>query len=316
MIQVKNLTKRYGQRTAINNLNFEIEKGEIVGFLGPNGAGKTTTMKMLTGFMMPTEGQIEMAGFDMVKSPIEAKNKLGYLPEMPPLYTDMTVSQYLYYVAELKKVKKEARTANVDSVIERLKLGDVKHRLIQNLSKGFRQRVGIAQALVSDPEILVFDEPTVGLDPKQVSEFRSILSDLKGNHTIIISTHILQEVQASCERAIIINNGEVVAQNTIEGLMQTVRGQETESITSQVKLLLKVMRPGDDFTKKLKQLHFVSSVQYASGFYEILMDDNEDDIEALTQLVILEKAGLKEIKKEQIELQDVFVKLTQNLKGD
>lgn len=313
MIRVQNLSKYYGSRAAIKNLNFEIQKGEVVGFLGPNGAGKTTTMKMLTGFMTPSEGRVEIAGFDVASQPQLVKRKLGYLPETPPVYMDMTVRKYLNYVADLKSVPKSEKKQNIESTLESLKLTEVQNRLIQNLSKGFRQRVGIAQALVSNPEVLVLDEPTVGLDPKQVAEFREIIKKLKGNHTIILSTHILQEVQASCERVIIINEGQIVAQNTIEALTQAV--QKTGTLTHptpQVKVYLKVTRPSEEFKTFLSAQSYVSSIQFHGSQYEIQCDNNEQFFESIVKNVMDQKLGFQEFRKEQLLLEDVFVKLTQN----
>ncbi|HVK60847.1 MAG TPA: ABC transporter ATP-binding protein, partial [Bdellovibrionales bacterium] len=207
MIEVENLTKSYGPHRAIDGLSFKIKKGEVVGFLGPNGAGKTTTMKIITGFMAPTEGSVRVAGFDVFEDPIEVKKRIGYLPETPPVYGEMTVESYLRFVANLKGVEKSRVSELVERSMEKTDLTSVRRRLIQNLSKGYRQRVGISQALVSDPEVLILDEPTVGLDPRQVAEVRSLIKELAGHHTIILSTHILPEVQASCEKIIIIDRG-------------------------------------------------------------------------------------------------------------
>ncbi len=311
MIRVQNVSKNYGQRQAISNLNFEIQKGEIVGFLGPNGAGKTTTMKMLTGFMTPSQGKIEICGLDIQKNPLEVKQKLGYLPETPPVYFDMTVLNYLNFVADLKKVPKVEKIKNIESVLESLKLAEVKNRLIQNLSKGFRQRVGIAQALVSNPEILILDEPTVGLDPSQVAEFREILKKLKGSHTIILSTHILQEVQASCERVIIINQGQIVAENTIEALT-TMTSQANANKESLIRILLKVSRPSEAFKNALNQESYIRSVSLNSKFYEIMCENKEEHFESIVRKVLEQKVGLQELKKDSFLLEDVFVKLTQN----
>ncbi|MGE3760026.1 MAG: ABC transporter ATP-binding protein, partial [Pseudobdellovibrionaceae bacterium] len=211
MIEVTGLTKDYGPHRAIDHLNFKINKGEVVGFLGPNGAGKSTTMKIITGFMAPTSGYAKICGFDVFEDPIEVKKRIGYLPETPPVYTDMFVRDYLRFVAKLKLVEPSKVESYVENAIEKTNLQSVANRLIQNLSKGFKQRVGIAQALVSQPEVLVLDEPTVGLDPKQVAEVRDLIKELRGHHTIILSTHNLSEVQAICERVIIINRGKIAA---------------------------------------------------------------------------------------------------------
>lgn len=316
MIRVQGLSKYYGPRAAIRNLNFEIQKGEIVGFLGPNGAGKTTTMKMLTGFMIPSEGTIEIAGFDVQKNPIEVKKKLGYLPETPPVYPDMTVASYLSYVADLKRVPKNEKKENIENTLKSLKLFDVKNRLIQNLSKGYRQRVGIAQALVSNPEVLVLDEPTVGLDPSQVAEFREILKELKGSRTIILSTHILQEVQASCERVIIINKGEIVAQNTIEGLTQAVKNKGLAHQNKHIRIFLKVSRPQEEFGSYLEDQNYIRSVKYSGTHYEIECDNKEECFEDIVRSVLERNMGFQEFRKEQLLLEDIFVTLTQSQQNE
>ncbi|RYZ64994.1 MAG: ABC transporter ATP-binding protein, partial [Proteobacteria bacterium] len=218
MIQVDQLTKNYGPHRAVDSLSFSVRKGEVVGFLGPNGAGKTTTMKIITGFMAASSGSVRVGGYDVFENPIEVKRKIGYLPETPPVYGEMTVESYLKFVARLKGVEKSRLKSLVDRAIEKTDLGSVRKRLIQNLSKGYRQRVGISQALVSDPEVLILDEPTVGLDPRQVAEVRSLIKELAGQHTIILSTHILPEVQASCQRIVIINKGKIVMQDSIDAM--------------------------------------------------------------------------------------------------
>ena len=220
MIEVSHLTKSYREIKAVQDVTFKVEKGEIVGFLGPNGAGKTTTMRMITGVVPPTSGKAKVAGFDVFEQPMEVKKRIGYLPETPPLYTDMTVRSYLRFVAEIKGVARAARNAEVDRVAQQTNCDKFSHRVIGNLSKGQRQRVGIAQALLGDPEVLILDEPTVGLDPAQIIEVRQLIRSLAGKHTIVLSTHILQEVVATCSRVIIIAAGRVVADNTLEGLQK------------------------------------------------------------------------------------------------
>ena len=225
MIEVRNLVKKYGSHMAVNHLNFTIEKGKIYGFLGPNGAGKSTTMNMITGYIASTEGEILIDGHNILEEPEEAKKKIGYLPEIPPLYVDMTVSEYLKFVAELKSIPKEKRSGNINEVMSTTKLQSVKDRLIKNLSKGYRQRVGLAQALLGYPEIIILDEPTVGLDPKQIIEIRDLIKSLGNKHTVILSSHILSEVSAVCDHVLIIDKGKLVASDTPENLSKVMAGQ-------------------------------------------------------------------------------------------
>lgn len=215
MIEIKNLTKRYGQIHAVNDISLTIKKGEILGFLGPNGAGKSTTMNILTGYLSPTSGTVTIDGFDIMDSPREAKKLIGYLPELPPLYQDMTVSEYLKFISELKSVPLKQRKRQLDEILYLVKLGDMQDRLIKNLSKGYKQRVGVAQALVGNPQVLVLDEPTVGLDPKQIIEIRKLIGALRHEHTIILSTHILQEVNAVCSSVAVINKGKLAATGSV-----------------------------------------------------------------------------------------------------
>ena len=218
MIQVEGLTKRYARHVAVNNISFSVDKGDIVGFLGPNGAGKTTTMRMLTCFMPPTEGKATVAGFDVFEQPYEVKKRIGYLPEAPPLYPEMNVQDYLIFVARLKNVPSGQVRSRTEEVMTRCAVADVKHKLISKLSKGYRQRVGLAQAIIHNPDVLILDEPTSGLDPKQITETRDLIQSLAGEHTIILSTHILPEVEAVCQKVIIINKGRLVATDSVENL--------------------------------------------------------------------------------------------------
>jgi len=226
MIKVEGLTKRYARTVAVNDISFDVEKGQIVGFLGPNGAGKTTTMRVLTCFLPPSSGKATIAGFDVQENPQEVKKRIGYLPETPPVYPEMEVIEYLDFVGQLKGIAKSDIKSRVDDVITRCALGDVRMKLIGKLSKGYRQRVGIAQAIIHNPDVLILDEPTSGLDPKQIIEIRELLKALSGEHTIILSTHILSEVEHSCERVIIINQGKVVAQDSVANLTNRLRGSE------------------------------------------------------------------------------------------
>ena len=221
MIKIDHLVKNYGSTCAVDDISFEVKKGEIVGFLGPNGAGKSTTMNILTGFLSASSGSVSIAGLDVLDNPLEAKRHIGYLPEQPPLYMDMTVEEYLIFVYNLKGCKLN-RTKHLEEICDVVKIRDVYHRLIKNLSKGYRQRVGIAQALIGNPEVIIFDEPTVGLDPKQIIEVRNLLRNLGRDHTVILSTHILQEVQAVCDRIVIINKGKIVADELTENITRAV----------------------------------------------------------------------------------------------
>ncbi|MBK9323662.1 MAG: ATP-binding cassette domain-containing protein [Bdellovibrionaceae bacterium] len=304
MIEVRDLTKDYGPRRAINMINFTVNKGEVVGFLGPNGAGKSTTMKIITGFMAPTSGVAKIAGFDVFESPLEVKKRIGYLPETPPVYTDMYVRDYLKYVADLKKVPREKIKTQIDMALEKTNLGSVQKRLIQNLSKGYRQRVGIAQALVSDPEVLVLDEPTVGLDPKQVAEIRDLIKVLRGHHTIILSTHILSEVQATCERVIIIHQGRIVAQDRIENLAVQNQGQS--------RLNIRLRKDVADLKTLLGGIEgVVSANQGASRHdWEVHIRGTDEVVDAISSRVVKEGLGLLELSPHKVDLEDVFLKLT------
>lgn len=255
MIEVKNLTKKFGPHTAVDNISFVVNDGEIVGFLGPNGAGKTTTMNMLTGFISSTAGTVRINGFDILEEPVKAKMQLGYLPDIPPVYGDMTVKEYLEFVCDLKKVKKSDRDFMIKDIIATTKLNDVFNRLIKNLSKGYRQRVGLAQALVGDPDVLILDEPTSGLDPKQIIEMRDLIKRLGQRHTVILSSHILGEVSEICDKIIIINKGKIVASDSTEELMN-MAGNSAQLVTIK----------GDPYTaiEKLNQWSAITSVTLES----------------------------------------------------
>ena len=305
MIEIRDLTKSYGPYQAVDRLSFSVKKGEVVGFLGPNGAGKTTTMKMITGFMPPTSGSVRVAGFDVFEDPIEVKRRIGYLPETPPLYGEMTVEDYLRFVARLKGVENARVRTLVDRAIEKTDLGSVRKRTIQNLSKGYRQRIGISQALVADPEILILDEPTVGLDPRQVAEVRNLIKDLAGQHTIILSTHILPEVQATCERIIIINRGRIVAEDSLEGL-----GRRMSAST---RVYLKVIEMKTSAMEDLKTLRGVKNIlSRGGGLFEIDTDAGSGITPKVAETIVNAGCGLLELREEQMNLEDVFLKLTTN----
>lgn len=303
MIEVRDLTKNYGPHKAVDRISFSVKKGEVVGFLGPNGAGKTTTMKIITGFMPPSSGTASVAGFDVFENPLEVKRRIGYLPETPPVYGEMTVESYLSFVARLKGVEKTRVGAMVDRAIEKTELGSVRKRLIQNLSKGYRQRVGISQALVSDPEVLILDEPTVGLDPRQVAEVRSLIKELAGHHTIILSTHILPEVQATCQRIIIINKGKIVAEDSLESIGHRMKG------SSRVHLKTAATEPR--LKDELSAVAGVRAVNLRGATeFEIDTDGASEVTSALAAKAVASGAGLIELRQETFNLEDVFLKLT------
>lgn len=304
MVEVQNLCKNYGSRKAIQNLNFTIKKGEVVGFLGPNGAGKSTTMKIITGFMAPTSGEVRINGKDVFEDPLEVKRRIGYLPELPPVYNDMYVRSYLQFVAELKRVPKSEINHNIDYAIEKTQLQNVSRRLIGHLSKGFKQRVGIAQALVSQPEVLVLDEPTVGLDPKQVAEIRSLINELKSKHTIILSTHILSEVEATCEKVIIINNGQIVAQDRIQDLNKYSTGRQ--------QFAFRVMRDVPALGASLLKIQGVEKLtsQNENLYWTFEYSGDSKQAEQFTRVIVESGAGLLEFSSSRLNLEDVFLKLT------
>lgn len=302
MIEVTNLTKKYGDRKAISNLNFRIEKGDVVGLLGPNGAGKSTTMKIITGFMSPTSGSARIGGFDVFENPLAVKKIIGYLPETPPLYLDMTVEDYLHYVAELKTVPQSEIKNNIERALLKTQLLAVRRRLIRNLSKGFKQRVGIAQALVSNPEVLILDEPTVGLDPKQVAEIRDLIKELKGSHTIILSTHILSEVQATCNKVIIIHQGQIVAQDSIEQIEKMNEGLVTLNLKTRIAKNLK---------SQLEKLSGVKSVVCSGDFtYAIEISNRVELTDEIAAEALKAGAGIVELTRSKNQLEDVFLRLT------
>jgi len=260
-------------------------------------------MKIITGYMAPTSGAVKIAGFDIFEEPIEVKRRIGYLPETPPLYQDMYVMDYLRFVANLKEVDPSRVTSLVNAALEKTGLEDVRSRLIGNLSKGFKQRVGLAQALVSDPEILILDEPTVGLDPKQVAEIRQLISKLKGQHTIILSTHILPEVQASCEKVIIINSGKIVAEDSLAGLSRRMSGGGHM-------ISLRVRRDQEAIIRGLQTVKGVRKAVNAGNFIEVEVDGDENAVEQVSAFVVAQNAGLLELKAQSIGLEDIFLKLT------
>ncbi len=307
MIEVQHLTKRYGRVTAVDDVSFRVERGEILGFLGPNGAGKTTTMRILTGFMPATEGQAIVAGFNVFDQPIEAKRRTGYLPETPPLYPDMGVSEYLGFVAKIKGVPPTEQRQRVGYVMERTRISDMANRQCGKLSKGYRQRVGLASALIHNPDVLILDEPTAGLDPKQINETRQLIKELKGDHTIILSTHILPEVSQTCERVVIINKGQVVAIDTPDNLTARLRGSET--------LYVQVDAAGADATAALRRVPGVTNVAESDRRpghvgYEVVSEQGRDIRRELARTVVDSGWGLLELRSMRLSLEDIFISLT------
>lgn len=310
MIEVRNLTKQYGNNRGIKNLNFSVKKGEILGFLGPNGAGKSTAMNVITGYKPASEGKVLIDGIAMDENPIEAKRKIGYLPEIPPVYPDLKVLSYLRFVSELKGVEKSKREAHIKEVMDLVKISDVSGRLIKNLSKGYKQRVGLAQALISNPDVLILDEPTVGLDPKQILEIRSLIKGLGKEHTIILSSHILAEVSMICERVIIINQGEIVAINTPELLAQ--------GLTVTEKFSAKVKGPKDKVLELIQGINGIIKVEDqnvkrdGNGFsYYAIENDKSFDVKT-DFFFTMAKNGypIHELKPLDISLEDIFLQLT------
>lgn len=305
MIDVQHVTKRYGNMTALDDISFSINKGEIVAFLGPNGAGKTTTMRILTGFMPPTHGTVRIAGFDCLETPWEVKKHIGYLPETPPLYLELTVSEYLMFVGRIKRVHPEQLAERMDTIIVQTGLADVRGRVIGHLSRGYRQRVGLAQALLHNPPVLILDEPTTGLDPNQIIEIRDLIKNLAGSHTIILSTHMLAEATAICQRVIIIHQGQIVAVDTPEQLGAKLRESETLSLT--------VKQSDPQLLEALRQIPGVIRVSQGATSQTYVMETQmgRDIREDLTKLVVARNVGLLELKTQPLTLEDVFKVLTQ-----
>lgn len=309
MIQVQHVTKRYGEHTAIHDVSFSVEKGQVLAFLGPNGAGKTTTMRILTCFMPATEGRATVAGFDCLEQPTEVKRQIGYLPETPPVYQELTVQEYLTFVGRLRGLSGTILAQRMNQVVDRLSLGSVRPRLIANLSRGYRQRVGLAQALIHDPPVLILDEPTVGLDPKQIIEIRQLIKDLAQSHTIILSTHILPEATAICQRVVIINGGRIVAEDTPEQLSARLRRSEKISLT--------VKQPPTDWMPKLQTLNGILAVSQTDATHSALVEAElgRDIREDVARFIVTQGWGLLEMKTVSMTLEDVFLRLTQHEEG-
>jgi ABC-2 type transport system ATP-binding protein len=311
MITVKELTKRYARNIAVDHISFEVGKGQIVGFLGPNGAGKTTTMRMLTGFLSPTSGSATVAGFDVLEQPLEVKKRIGYLPETPPLYPEMETGEYLTFVGQLKGLSGAELGKRVDYVCDRCAVTDVKNKLLGKLSKGYRQRVGLAQAIIHNPDVLILDEPTAGLDPKQINETRDLIKSLGGDHTIILSTHILPEVEQTCEQVLIINKGKLVATDSVQNLQNRARGAES--------VLIEVSgRDGTlDFAAVQRRLEQVAGVSRVVAKHN---RDNHSSFEVengkgfvrgdLARAVVESGWDLNELRPAAMSLEEIFLQLT------
>ncbi len=307
MIEAKNITKRYGDKEAVKDLSFRVERGEVLGLLGPNGAGKTTMMRILTCYMPASSGSASIAGFDVFEQPLEVKKRIGYLPEIPPLYKELTVEGYLKFVCGIKDVPAKSTLKQVDAACAKAGLTDVRKRLVGNLSKGFRQRVGVAQALIHEPEVLILDEPTIGLDPRQIIEMRGLIKGLGGEHTVIISSHILQEVSATCGRVVIINEGQKVAEDTPAELARHVAGDQ--------RMLARIKGPAGKVQKKLGAIKGVNGVELMEQDEKtVVFSINCSGVEVIAdQLVSTLKANkwsLYELKPASLSLEDVFLKLT------
>lgn len=313
MIEIQNLTKSYGQIKAVKNLNFTVKKGEILGFLGPNGAGKSTTMNIITGYMPSTEGTVRVNGYDIMENPSEVKKHIGYLPEQPPLYLDMTVSDFLEFVSDLKGVGKKDKKSQMADIMELVKITHVKDRLIKNLSKGYKQRVGMAQALIGNPDVLILDEPTVGLDPKQIIEIRKLIKALGKEHTIILSSHILPEVSAVCERVVIINKGEIAAIDTPENLS---RGFGTAS-----KLSITIAGPKGSVVGAIKDIYGVKyiepNIEKEKDVISYVVESDKDIDVRRPMFFAMAKAGypILELKSLDLSLEDIFLQIVTDEKG-
>lgn len=309
MIEVKNLTKRYGDKCAVDNISFTVKKGEILGFLGPNGAGKSTTMNILTGYLSSTEGTVTIDGKDILEEPLEAKKKIGYLPELPPLYLDMTVKDYLNFIFDLKKVK-QPRKQHIEEICRLVRIQDVYLRLIKNLSKGYKQRVGLAQALIDNPEVLVLDEPTVGLDPKQIIEIRNLIKSLGRRHTIILSSHILPEVQATCERVVVINNGKVVADDTPDNLAHTMSNDH--------RYIVRIEGPERDIYRVLSTIPGMKNVDAMGRREDTAFDfavepeEGADIRREMFSRLAERNYPILSLRSSELSLEDIFLQLTRD----
>lgn len=314
LIRVNNVTKKYGNFIAVEDINFQIEEGEIIGLLGPNGAGKSTTMNMITGYIEPSEGEIIIGGHDILKNPNKAKEQIGYMPESVPLYQDLTVKEFVGYMADLKKVSKTEKKEKVQEALEKTNLVEVSNKLIKNISRGYKQRVSLAGALVTNPKILILDEPTVGLDPKQITEIRELIKSLEGKHTIILSSHILSEVSQICKKVIIINKGKIVAIDTPQNL---------ENKTNQGNIIKLIIEdPNNKITELaktingIKQIDFVKDNEDGTKEYKIICDEKIDIRREIFGKCAKEQMTIFELKKSEATLEEAFMKLIENKKEE
>ena len=307
MIEVKNVTKKYGKAVAVDNISFTINEGEIIGLLGPNGAGKSTTMNMITGYIEPTEGEIKVEGYDISKKPKKAKAQIGYMPEGVPLYSDLTVKEFVTYMAELKKVDRKTRKEKVEKIIKQTGLKDVEKKLTRNLSRGYKQRVSMAGALVGEPKILILDEPTVGLDPKQITEIRSLIKELGKTHTIILSSHILSEVSQICNKVIIINKGKIVAIDTPENLEKKVESNNTTYVTVEdTENKIETMK---EKIPEIKDIKLIKENEDGTKEYVLESDKDVDLRKIVFNEFAKENITIFEMKKADTTLEDAFMKL-------
>lgn len=314
MIEVTNLVKRYGNHTAVDHLSFQIEKGKIYGFLGPNGAGKSTTMNMITGYIASTEGKVVIDGHDILEEPEEAKKCIGYLPEQPPLYFDMTVLEYMKFAAELKKIPRKERESMIEEVMDMVKITDMKNRLIKNLSKGYKQRVGLAQAILGYPEVIILDEPTVGLDPKQIIEIRSLIKELKKKHTVILSSHILSEVSAVCDYVLIISHGRLVASDTPDNLSRLAEGSNTLNML--VKGEKEQIESGLQLIEKVKETELRFNEEEGAWNVNISTEEQEDIREEVFLKMAEIHCPIFEMKSKKVSLEEIFLELTESEKSE
>jgi ABC-2 type transport system ATP-binding protein len=317
MIKVQRLTKRYARTIAVQQISFEVQKGQIVGFLGPNGAGKTTTMRMLTCFLPPTDGTASVAGFDILRQPLEVKRRIGYLPETPPLYLEMETEEYLSFVGKLKGLSGADLARRVDYVCERCAIGDVRSKLLGKLSKGYRQRVGLAQAIIHNPDVLILDEPTAGLDPKQINDTRDLIRSLAGDHTIVLSTHILPEVEQTCEQVIIINRGKLVATDSVQNLQQRARGGE--SVLVEVAGRNGILDPAT-VKRMLEQVPGVAAVALrerrdSRTTFEVQSSKDRFVRGDLARAVVAAGWELNELRPAAVSLEEIFLQLTGSEEG-